>query len=80
MNQSPAERTALDVKASRVEMVKSPISCDTFESCSVECCPLNTASRLTESPDKIDFHSESGNSGADPELKRLALVSLMSNV
>ena len=80
MNQSPAVRTVLDVMGSRVEMVKSPISCDIFESCSVEYRLLKTASRLTESPDKIDFHSESGNSGADPELRRLALVSLMSSV
>ena len=70
MNLSPAVCTTFEVEASQVEMVKSPISCDTLESCSVEYHPLKTVSRLTESLDKIDFHSESKNSGAEPELSR----------
>src|ERR1700732_2572563 len=80
INQSPAVRTDLEVEASRVEIVKSPISCDTLESCSVEYRPLKMTSRLTESRDKTNFHSESGNSGAEHELSRLALASLTSTM
>jgi len=77
MNQSLADLIDLDVVTSHVEIVKSPISWVTFRSSFVKYCPLNTVLRLTARPDKTDFHSESGNSGAAPELRRCTLASLM---
>src|SRR5882724_4606506 len=73
MNQSPAVLTDFETVASQVEIVKSPISWEVLASCSVDYRPLNTASRLTARPDSNDFHSESGNSGAAPELRRCDL-------
>jgi hypothetical protein len=76
MNQSLADLMIFDVAICRIDMVKSLTSSETLESCSVEYRPLKTTSRLTARPDRIDFHSASGNSSAVPELSRWDLASL----
>ena len=76
MTQSPWVSTDFAGLSAPKWSSRSPRFSMVQESVVVEYIPVNTASRLTDFPARMLFHSMSGNSGTRLALRTLSLVSL----